>query len=281
MSIILNGREEAEKILISVRESLAKLPVKPKMVSIVVGDVGKGLFYQRLKEKTAKKVGASLDIQEFDQDAKRQDILRFIQKANKDKSIHGLMIQLPLPDSLSTDERDVLINAIHPTKDVDGMRKDSPFFAPVIKAVIECVYIGIQEVVKSHSPKDISMIIVGAKGFVGGKLMDLNLDKLFQFPDLELTVDGADIDTKDLAQKIKNADILISATGRPGLIKADMVKKGAILIDVGAPKPDIDKSAYEKAAFVTPVPGGVGPMTIAFLMQNLLLATSTAKIAAG
>lgn len=281
MSIVLNGRGEAEKILAGIKKKVENLPVKPKLVSIVVGNIGGGLFYQRLKQKAAERVGAFLEIKEFDKDTHPQDIAEFIKKANKDIRTHGIMLQLPLPKNFSTQDRDKLINAIQPAKDVDGMRDDSPFFAPVIKAVIDCIYLGIKETAKSHNSKNISMVIVGSKGFVGGKLIGLDLNELFQLPELDLTVDGADIDTRGLGQKTKNADILISATGKPGIIKPDMVKNGAILIDVGAPKADIDKNVYKKASFVTPVPGGVGPMTIAFLMENLLLATSTAKIPAG
>ena len=168
------------------------------------------------------------------------------------------MLQLPLPAHFARD-RNKIIRAIDSKKDVDGMTADSPFITPVVKAVIDTL-----DSSKISQPKSVSTVVVGAKGFVGKKIVKLLRDKGSR-------VAVCDLDTKDLGARTSKADILISATGVAGLISADMVKRGAVVIDVGAPKGDVrTEEVKEKAGFISPVPGGVGPVTIVSLLENLV-----------
>lgn len=270
MVITFDGRKKAEEIEERLREKVKDIiKVKPQLVSIVVGDNGGALKYQKLKQKKARSLGADIEIRKFDENVSLEELKEVVGKLNSDKSVYGIMLQLPLPQSFSKEDRDMLINLIRPEKDVDGMRLDSPYTAPVVKAIMlaldEAKEATNNIVRPPFKETPYKVVVVGANGFVGTKLIKELAGKS------EYEVISAGSDSHDLKSIIDSADVVISATGVADLIKEDMVKDGVILIDVGAPVGDIDKKAYEKASFVSPVPGGVGPLTIVCLMENLIL----------
>lgn len=268
---IFNGQEFALQKELEVKRDVVKLKkrgVTSKLVSIVVGDVGGGRFYQNLKKKAAERVGARVGIKNFDEEIKSTELIKLIKRINRDKNVHGVMVQLPLPEKFSKKDREEIIQSIKVDKDVDGMRADSPFLSPVVKAVI-----AILQSASGCLPtnREVEVLVVGFTGFEGGKIFKT-------LKDMGYKVEGANSKTKDLRKKTKKADILISATGVSGLIQGNMIKEGAVVIDVGTPKGEIDPKAYEKTSFITPVPGGVGPVTIACLLENLVEACQEKKV---
>lgn len=265
MTHIFEGRVFADKKLEALEKKVAKLRnkgVTPKLVSIVVGDEEGAIFYQNLKKKVAEKIGCELLVVSCGLEISVVEIIKKIKKLNKDPKVHGIMLQLPLPKNFSTEDRDEIISAIASEKDIDGMRVDSKFGAPVVVAVIEILGESLKIVRRPLRNDPLEVVMFGAKGFVGSKIVhELKKQK-------GLRIEGVDVhDSKTINRK---SDVVISATGVSELITPEMVKDGAILIDVGAPVGDVAKDAYEKAAFVSPVPGGVGPVTIACLMENLV-----------
>lgn len=264
---IFDGKIVAKDVETKVANYLRKLNKTPKLVSLVVGDERGAMMYQRLKQKAAERVGAKLEILNFNDRVSVDEIKKLINKLNVDSKVHGIMLQLPLPENFSLTDRDKIIDSIAPQKDVDGMREDSSYIAPVVKAVL---------IALKESPSGNSEVftqgyrkihLLGSAGFVGKKIMK-TLSKFGYM------VEGWDIkeaknENQDLGVFTKNADILICATSMPDIISENMIKENAIVIDVGAPVGNLQKEAYEKCSFVTPVPGGIGPLTIACLMENL------------
>lgn len=242
---------------------LRKRGIIPKLASILVGDNAASELYLNLKKKAAERIGSVVEIHNFSENVKPGEVMSLIKKLNLDNSTHGIMIQLPLPRSLFLEAKR-LIDAIDPEKDVDGMRDDSPFVAPVVKAVIEIVR---QSELRFKIDDLRKIVVVGSEGFVGRKLIkELRVNGF--------RVKGYDIETSNLKHHTVNADILISATGIPDLIRGEMVKDGAVVIDVGSPKGDVNfAEVSQKASFITPVPGGVGPVTISCLLENLFSAS--------
>jgi methylenetetrahydrofolate dehydrogenase (NADP+)/methenyltetrahydrofolate cyclohydrolase len=223
-----------------------------------------------LKAKKAEELGIQFEKFQFsifpaERDPALQDnfhsISQLINELNKDKSVDGIMIQLPF----GGERENEIVRMIGPKKDVDGLREDSPFVPATVRAVLEILSI------TSHPPLnlrggvgggDIKVVVVGASGEVGMGLM-----KHLVFSNYHLVGMGkSDFDV----EKIKTADVVISCTGQAGLIKSEMVKPGVIAIDVGYPGGDFDPEVAGKAAFFTPVPGGVGPVTVVMLFANLV-----------
>jgi methylenetetrahydrofolate dehydrogenase (NADP+)/methenyltetrahydrofolate cyclohydrolase len=204
-----------------------------------------------------------MDILKLKKDENSERILKMVKKLNADKNVHGIMIQLPIPDNFSERVSKKMIDTIDIYKDVDGLRDDSIFTAPVVKAVISVV---------SGKDNALKTAIIGANGFEGKKitkkLRELGYGNIIK-------LDKSD--DRDLKKIISEADMIISAAGQPDLVQPEMIKEGIFLIDVGSPKGDISRSCYSKAAFVSPVPGGIGPVTISYLMENLLLAAGETK----
>ena len=264
MVYIFDGRAFAATKEAKLKDKVSLLKragVTPKLVSIIVGDNRVSKLYLSLKRKAAKRVGAELEIKIFAKDTTVNQLINLIEKLNKEKSVNGIMIQLPLPERFSKSDREEIINAIGPKKDVDGLREDSLYLAPTPKAVIEAIKIAELRINNYRLRK---VTVVGARGFVGEKIAKLLREKSYQ-------VIECNSRTKDLKLKTKKADILISATGVPGLIKKEMIKKGAVVIDIGAPKGDVlFDDLVAKASFITPVPGGIGPVTIVCLLENLI-----------
>jgi len=233
--MIFDGKEFAEEII-------AKLPRKKAKLAIFLSDDNvSGARYVKIKTEVAKRLNVEFSIFNLQFSNNFQDL---IFKLNNDPEITGIMIQLPFPNS------EELIKLINPKKDVDGLREDSLYLPAVVRAV--------QKVLSTQCSvlRDKMICVVGSKGFVGKNLI--------KFYPNAVGMDKEDYD----ANRIKDFDIIISATGNPGLIKE--IKEGAMCIDLGFPKGDFDPSIALRASFFTPVPGGIGPVTVAMLFANLL-----------
>ncbi|MBW2467606.1 MAG: bifunctional methylenetetrahydrofolate dehydrogenase/methenyltetrahydrofolate cyclohydrolase FolD [Deltaproteobacteria bacterium] len=291
---IISGTEIREAILeeiaAEVKEIKEKHSIVPGLVTILVGENPASVSYVTLKIKTAHRLGFHEVQDNQSPDISEEDLLALIDKYNKDDSIHGILVQLPLPKHI--DEKKVL-NAIDPDKDVDGFHPvnvgrlmiggDEVKFAP-------CTPAGIQEMIirTGVETSGAEVVVVGRSNIVGKPIANMMLQK---GPGANSTVTVVHTRTKDLAAHCKRADILIVAAGVPGLVKPEWIKPGACVIDVGVnrvgEKPsakdpgkmvailrgDVDfDAAKEIAGSITPVPGGVGPMTITMLMKNTLKA---------
>jgi len=247
-----------EEVLKKRVQSLSSRGIIPFLVSIIVGDNFGSILYQNLKKKAAERVGAQLDIISLSSSLGLRGVQEEIEKFNFNQTVHGIMIQLPLPENFSKKDRDDLINTIKREKDVDGLRDDSQFDTPVVKAVVDAIPV-----------KDFSLqvAVIGAHGFEGKKIVSklkrMGFEKIIELGNPD----------EDLDELLPDADVIISATGKPDLVKPEMVKNGAVLIDVGSPKGDIAKDCYGKASFISPVPGGIGPATIVNLIENLVTAS--------
>jgi methylenetetrahydrofolate dehydrogenase (NADP+)/methenyltetrahydrofolate cyclohydrolase len=271
MTTYFDGKRVASEKLEALKIEVEKLKQKgvtPKLVSIMVGEDEGSELYLSLKKRAAEEVGVELEIKKLASKTSMNRFIEVIENLNEDRSIQGIMIQLPLPKNFRNKTKD-LINEIDPKKDVDGMRRDSEFLAPVVGAV-EFVFVGCEEYIH-HNDLPFKVVVVGGQGFVGRKI----IKRLFEYNSRIYRPVSVDIKTKDWQKKVKEADVLISATGSTGLIKKSMVKDIPVLIDVGSPKGDIERQAYDEAYFVSPVPGGVGPMTIYYLLENLVEVASS------
>lgn len=252
-TIIFDGRKYADDNEAKLAAKVTKLPRVPKLVSVVVGDEQGALAYQHLKQKAAGRVGCEVEILQLSETSPAEEVITAITKANSDKAVDGVMVQLPLPSEIKKDQTKI-IDTISPEKDVDGMRADSPCVAPVVRAVEAAL--SAAKVVNTHT-----LAVLGASGFVGQKLMA-------RLRALGFSPKGFDMGS-DLLE-LNRFHVVVSATGRPGLVQPEMVKDGAVLVDLGAPQGDIAKETLVKASFTTPVPGGIGPVTIYYLIENLV-----------
>jgi methylenetetrahydrofolate dehydrogenase (NADP+)/methenyltetrahydrofolate cyclohydrolase len=181
------------------------------------------------------------------------EIIDQIKILNLSPKVNGIMVQLPLP--FGPGETDQVLRTIDPKKDVDGMRLGSFFTAPVVLACLHTL--------KDGGATPASLVgIVGVEGFVGQRLCQILVNQNYKI----VKVDEGELNN----QVLQNCEVVISATGQVGLIKAEMVKDGVVAIDCGAPKAEFEERVYQKASFYTPVPGGIGPLTVAYLLSNLV-----------
>lgn len=254
MAKIFDGKEFSLKKLEFLKKEVIGLKSKgifPHLASIIVGDNPASKLYVGLKKKAGEKIGIEVSIYYLPKSVKKEEILTLIKTLNEDKFINGIMLQLPLPENLSG-LKDEIISLIDPEKDVDGLRLKSRFVHPTAMAVFQII-----EFAKSSLKIQLkSITVVGQDGMVGKSLV-----KEIKNTKFKLTNDS------------KEADIVVSATGKENLIKAYMIKSDAVIIDVGSPKGDVDfKDCQKLASFITPVPGGVGPVTITCLLENMVIA---------
>ena len=273
---IIDGKRIAKKIKAELKNEVLNLKKKgviPELAVILVGENPSSKIYVKNKEKACQEIGIISKVYTFGKNVVQKDILSLIFRLNRDKKINGILVQLPLPKGFDTEK---IISAIDPKKDVDCFHPENigrlflgfPRFFP-------CTPSGIVEILSKSNLKIAGkdMTIVGRSNIVGKPLsiMATNADA---------TVTLVHSKTKKLKEKCLRADILVSATGKIGLIKANMVKMGAIVIDVGINynkngklTGDVDfERVKRKAIAITPVPGGVGPMTIAMLLKNTIKA---------
>ena len=264
MAIIFEGRPfaaEKEEALILKVLKLREKSITPHLVSIIVGEDPASHLYVGLKKKAVERIGGEVTVVSLSLSTSLSKILEVIEFYNNDPQIQGIMVQLPLPSALVNCKLEI-VNSILPQKDVDGLRVDSPFLHPTAKTVMDIIdfangYLDLSKTLKCA--------VVGANGMVGKPVVKELRKKGY-------AVTECDINTPDLKKETLEADILVSATGRQRLITEDMIKKDAMVIDVGSPVGDCDLDIKSKASFVTPVPGGVGPVTIACLLENLIQA---------
>ena len=262
-AVIFDGRAYARKKEARLEKQVKELVEKgktPYLVSILVGSEERTEFYLLLKQRAAQRVGVRLDIVKMRDDTPVEGVVNAVSGFNIVKDVHGVMVQLPLPSGFSKNDQEKIIEAIDVKRDVDGMKDESQFDAPVVRAVIDIMK-------KAKVIKKDKIVVVGADGFVGSKLFNkLESDGYF--------VKGLDI-KDDVTEDIKDSDVVISATGKKGLIKGNHISKDTVVIDVGAPKGDIDTlSVSKRARFISPVPGGVGPVTIFKLLENVVIAVN-------
>jgi len=271
--VIIDGKQIAKKIKISIAEQVAKLDRKPGLAVVLVGDDPASAVYVRNKDNACKEVGFySVKINKS-ADITQAALLSEVERLNKDDKIDGILVQLPLPSHLDANQ---VIEAINPNKDVDGFHSENvgklmqnkPYLRPCTpKGVMTMLAtIGVDLVSKN-------CVVVGASNIVGRPMA-------MELLNARATVTICNSKTQDLSSKVKQADVVVVAVGRPKMIKGDWIKDGAIVIDVGISRlddgslsGDVDfDSVQDKAAWITPVPGGVGPMTIATLLENTLTA---------
>ena len=289
---IISGTETAKQIREELKEEIAQLKEKhnvvPGLVTVLVGEDPASQVYVGQKEKTSTALGIYSERYDLPASTSEQELLVLIDKLNKDPKINGILVQLPLPKHIN--ETNILY-AIDPKKDVDGFHPvnvgklmiGEPDYLP-------CTPHGIQQLLIRSGVKieGAEVVVVGRSNIVGKPIANILLQK---GEGANATVTVCHTKTRDTSFHTKRADILIVAAGRPKAITADMVKEGAVVIDVGVNRigmsesgkailaGDVDfDSVKEKAAAITPVPGGVGPMTITMLMLNTVRA---AKLAAG
>jgi methylenetetrahydrofolate dehydrogenase (NADP+)/methenyltetrahydrofolate cyclohydrolase len=290
--MIISGTQVATQIREEIRKETDELRqtqgVVPGLVTILVGQNPASVSYVTGKQRTAKELGFHSIQESQPEDVSEAELLALIDRYNNDTSIHGILVQLPLPKHI--DETKVLY-AIDPNKDVDGFHPVNIGRLVIGEAVFfPCTPYGIQQLlVRSGVSTDgAEVVVVGRSNIVGKPIANMLMQK---GAGANATVTVCHTRTKDIAFHTRRADILIVAAGRPKAITADMVKEGAVVIDVGVNRigmtpegkaklaGDVDFEAVkEKAAAITPVPGGVGPMTITMLMLTTLKA---AKLAAG
>lgn len=266
MATIFDGRAYAEEKIKKLDLEVAKLKnrgIYPKLASILIGEDPASKLYVSLKKKKAEAIGAEMDTYFLKEKENIETILALIDSLNSDASVYGVMVQLPLPANFSKKDKEKIIGSIKKEKDVDGLREDSLFLHPTSKAVMDVI----DESKKTTDHRSSPVVcVVGSTGMVGKPLVKELKKEGYK-------VNGCNHNTKNLKEKTLKADILISATGIPNLVTCDMVKKGATIIDVGSPKGDFDPEVSKVAGFMTPVPGGIGPITIASLLENLVKAS--------
>ena len=260
-------REEIKKEILEIKESKNKVP---GLTVILIGNYAPSQIYVKNKEKNSKEVGMNSNVIKYSDDVTEKEILDKIKELNNDQNVSGILVQLPLPKQI---DKEKIINAIHPSKDVDG-------FNPVnvgnlssgYQGLVPCTPMGclmlIKKVEKNLSGKH--AVIIGRSNLNGKPMAQLLLKE-------NCTVTIVHSKTKNLQQECLKADILVAAVGVPNLVKKDWVKKDAIVIDVGINKlndkivGDVEfDQVKDIAKAITPVPGGVGPMTIACLLKNTL-----------
>ena len=271
---ILDGKKISKQIISSLKDEFKKY--NAKLVVILVGENAASLIYVKNKEKVCKLVGVKYEEHRFSNKIKQEDLLNEIKKLNNDKTVTGFMVQLPLPKHIQVSE---VIKAINPKKDVDGFHNcniGKMFIDENSNDLLPATPLGIIKLLDAYNIaiEGKEVVVVGRSNIVGKPISSMMLNR-------NATVTTCHSYTKNLAEHTKRADILISAVGKRNLIKEDMVKDGVVIVDVamnrkedGSICGDVDFDKIKnKASFISPVPGGVGPMTIVSLFRNILQAS--------
>lgn len=277
---IIDGKQIAKDIrgeLAREVETLKGQGLTPGLAVVLVGDNPASRVYVNMKKKACKQAGIYSEEHKLPETATQDEIIAIVDRLNADPKIHGILVQLPLPKGI---DESVVINRILPEKDVDGFHPiNTGKLAIGEQCFLPCTPAGVIEMLKREeielSGKDV--LILGRSNIVGKPAAMLFLRE-------HATVTVCHSRTKNLADKCRQADIVVAAVGRPEMVKGDWIKPGAVVIDVGINRVD-DKlvgdveydSAREKAAAITPVPGGVGPMTIAMLLKNTVESAKQTK----
>lgn len=274
---ILDGRLVSDSLLKKVKRRVTNLRRKgrrPKLVIILVGDNSASLSYIRQKALAAQKIGILCEQKNLPSLVTTQKLIRLIEELNRDASVHGILVQLPLPGHIHAP---LVTRALNPQKDVDGFHAynlGKMLLSLDFENMAPCTPKGILALLDFYriSLQGKHVVVIGRSNIVGKPLAIMLINR-------DATVTVCHSRTKNLAQYTRMADILMVAVGKPKMVKAAMVKKGAVVIDVGVSKVDnkltgdVDfEGVMKKASWITPVPGGVGPMTVACLMENVVRA---------
>ena len=276
MSQIIDGKELAKNIRLKLKDEVIELKnadIKPKLAVIMVGDDKASKVYVRNKSKACEEVGIEYEEHILPASTKMEELLELIEKLNNDTTIHGILVQSPLPEGL---DANVAFRTISPKKDVDGFNPINVGKLSLNQdCFVSCTPFGIIKILESYNIpiEGAHAVIIGRSNIVGKPLAKCLLNK-------NATVTVCHSKTKNLKEITKQADILIAAIGKPKFVTEDMVKEGATVIDVGINRMDDGKllgytdfeNIKDKVSYITPVPGGVGPMTIAMLMHNVVKA---------
>ena len=272
--MIIDGKKEAAVLRNTIKNEIEFLKSKtnkvPGLTVILIGNFAPSQIYVRNKEKNSKEVGINSEVLKYPKEVTEQEVLKKIESLNNDNNVSGILVQLPLPTQINKEK---IINAIDPKKDVDGFHPTNVGNLSLgYKAIVPCTPLGclllIKKIESNLSGKH--AVIIGRSNLNGKPMAQLLLKE-------NCTVTTVHSKTKDLKSECQKADILVAAVGVANLVKGDWIKKDTIVIDVGINKVgdkivgDVEfDTVKEKARAITPVPGGVGPMTIACLLKNTL-----------
>ena len=275
---LIDGKKLAKEIRQNLKvkcEDLKEKGINPKLAVIMVGDDKASQVYVKNKSKVCDEIGIEFEEFILDKEIEQEELIKLIEKLNQDDNIHGILLQSPIPKHLDINEA---FKIISPRKDVDGF---NPFNIGKLcldqDTFVSCTPYGIMKMFEAYNIDLVgkNVTILGRSNIVGKPLIQCCLNK-------NATVTVCHSKTKNLKEHTQNADIVISAIGRPKFVTEDMIKTGAVVIDVGTNRDedgkltgDVDfENVSKKVSYITPVPGGVGPMTIAMLMNNVIKATN-------
>ena len=279
---ILDGKAVSLKVKESVKvraDELKKFGIEPTLAVVLVGEDKASQTYVRAKEKACNEYGIKSVAHRLSENTTQNELLALINVLNLDDSIHGILVQLPLPKHIDTN---VVLAAIDPRKDVDGFHAvNVGKLVSGLDGFVPCTPLGVMEILKEYGIEvaGLNAVVIGRSNIVGKPMANLLLNA-------SATVTVTHSKTKNLKEICKNADLIVAAIGKPFFLKADMVKNGVVVVDVGINRLDDGRLVGDvdfdevapKCSYMTPVPGGVGPMTIAMLLNNTILAAQ-AKIA--
>lgn len=279
---ILDGKAVSLKVKENVKvraDELKKFGIEPTLAVVLVGEDKASQTYVRAKEKACNEYGIKSVAHRLSENTTQNELLALINVLNLDDSIHGILVQLPLPKHIDTN---VVLAAIDPRKDVDGFHAvNVGKLVSGLDGFVPCTPLGVMEILKEYGidVAGLNAVVIGRSNIVGKPMANLLLNA-------SATVTVTHSKTKNLKEICKNADLIVAAIGKPFFLKADMVKDGAVVVDVGINRlddgrlvGDVDfEEVAPKCSYITPVPGGVGPMTIAMLLNNTILAAQAKKI---
>ena len=278
---IIDGKKTALEITEEIKQTLKSISVKPGLALILAGSNPASEIYVKMKEKKCAELGYYSVTEKHPDDIQEAELLKLIEKYNNDHKIHGILIQLPLPSHINESR---ILEAVDYKKDIDGFHPvNSGRLVSGEKCFVPCTPAGIHELLIRYKIETAgkNAVVLGRSNIVGKPIASLLMQKS---KTANATVTVCHSATKDIASFTRKADIIIAAIGKPEFLKSDMIKDGAVIIDVGINRiedltakkgyritGDVDfTECYNKASMITPVPGGVGPMTIAMLMKNTL-----------
>lgn len=274
MMTLLDGKFVAGKYQERIKAEIIGLDLKPGLAVISIGEDAASMLYVKLKHKMCETLGIAVFDYHFDKDVSEEKLLTLIDELNEREDVHGILVQTPVPYHINILN---VFNRISPEKDVDGFNPiNAGRLSQGQKGLVPCTPLGVLHILEEYNI-DIegkSCVVVGRSNIVGRPMATLLINK-------NGTVTVCHSKTKNLGEITKKADILIVAIGRPKYITADMIKDGAVVVDVGVNRiPDTKKiygdvdfeNAKDKCSFISPVPGGIGPMTIITLMENVVTA---------
>ena len=283
-ALLINGKQKAQELTVTIKEATLKLKqegIIPGLAVVFIGEDPASQVYVRNKKRTAEECGFSSTQHSLDKDVSEQEVLNLIETLNEDSAVHGILVQLPLPRNLN---EELITQSIVPEKDVDGFHYiniGKLAAGDLENAFVPCTPAGCMLMIEDQLGKDLSGLnatVIGRSNIVGKPMASLLLQA-------NATVTICHKATKDVPGIVKQSDIVVAAVGRPDMIKGNWIKPGAVVIDVGINRIEVEENGEMKskltgdvdfdevvmvASAITPVPGGVGPMTIAMLMFNTL-----------